>query len=904
MAFHLHNAGIHRRFDLHSHSQTLSVSSILSENKIQSTDDEDRSLHHYQAQDTVPFDSPLVDTVCGHLDFDTEVLDVDSGLGDLEEEIVLDSEDEEINGTRLVTVIKSSSDYEIEKKSKWSDQLCVKGSEVSVKEIGKEKGLHGLQPACDGEFVSLNDNGTQELGEWSQADALGFVDHFLSINNVDLSQGTDYRKTPMEKSFTGSSANGPQILARRINMRTQVKEKGKFEWIDSDPREGMCTADDKWRNSLGNECRKRNGIFSFRKETMDLTCLEPRSGANSLREGRELAHVSEANSEVENSDLELELREQQSEASDIEGDTIGIYDIGFNTQIAAEAIEALAHGHYFGYNSADGCQDTKNTVKGSLRGVMEENAQLKHPFSQKSGCLENIFGNIKRRKRSDRLFGRKGSNSSRKQSRLPELVKRKKLVAETRLCSMNSADSIENSGKSPAKPIKPSMAEEFIDKRNTTVSGNDMISSTKPENIPLINKQHEGQCVKISSAACRTMLLGSEDRLKRIDNRSSNPVEKMDDNGEHGMLVYKRKRSSLNADPLKVHSTKEKGSKLCYSSESAKISKFTSFLEVDTWNYPRRKRTSRNIQKHPNITYPPIAPFSSNYQKRIVSNAAMKRELGDSTSSILECGSAAGSTISLGLAYGQTGKPDDTDSPSLAVDEGKTRTSVASTNKTFELCRSECRTISSKIGKNAVSSNYMINEYHKTPQDKNVPKSSLLKELINLGVPDYVPEFASKELRRRKDMAHVRILFSQHLDDDIVKHQKKIAARLGISIASCSMDATHFIADEFARTRNMLEAIALGKPVVTHLWLESCGLASCFIDERNYILRDAKKENKFGFSMPLSLSRASQHPLLMGYKVFITPNIKPDKEMITNLVKTVHGEVHLSATKSESTTSQ
>lgn len=60
----------------------------------------------------------------------------------------------------------------------------------------------------------------------------------------------------------------------------------------------------------------------------------------------------------------------------------------------------------------------------------------------------------------------------------------------------------------------------------------------------------------------------------------------------------------------------------------------------------------------------------------------------------------------------------------------------------------------------------------------------------------------------------------------------------------------------------MLEAIALGKPVVTHLWLESCGQASCFIDEKNYILRDTKKEKEIGFSMPLSLARANQHPLL------------------------------------------
>lgn len=60
----------------------------------------------------------------------------------------------------------------------------------------------------------------------------------------------------------------------------------------------------------------------------------------------------------------------------------------------------------------------------------------------------------------------------------------------------------------------------------------------------------------------------------------------------------------------------------------------------------------------------------------------------------------------------------------------------------------------------------------------------------------------------------------------------------------------------------MLEAIALGKPVVTHLWLESCGQARCLIDEKNYILRDAKKEKEIGFSMAVSVARASQHPLL------------------------------------------
>lgn len=87
-------------------------------------------------------------------------------------------------------------------------------------------------------------------------------------------------------------------------------------------------------------------------------------------------------------------------------------------------------------------------------------------------------------------------------------------------------------------------------------------------------------------------------------------------------------------------------------------------------------------------------------------------------------------------------------------------------------------------------------------------------------------------------------------------------ARLGFSIATCCSDASHFVADKFLRTKNMLEAIAIGIPVVTHLWLESCGQASSFIDEKMFMLRDDKKEKEIGFSLPVSLALSRQRPLL------------------------------------------
>lgn len=90
----------------------------------------------------------------------------------------------------------------------------------------------------------------------------------------------------------------------------------------------------------------------------------------------------------------------------------------------------------------------------------------------------------------------------------------------------------------------------------------------------------------------------------------------------------------------------------------------------------------------------------------------------------------------------------------------------------------------------------------------------------------------------------------------------QILERLGIPEASSMLDGTHFVADQFVRTRNLLEAMARGKPIVTPAWLERCNLSSQFVDEKNFILRDAKKEKEIRFSMPNSLATACHNPLL------------------------------------------
>ncbi|KAK2649306.1 hypothetical protein Ddye_016795 [Dipteronia dyeriana] len=243
-------------------------------------------------------------------------------------------------------------------------------------------------------------------------------------------------------------------------------------------------------------------------------------------------------------------------------------------------------------------------------------------------------------------------------------------------------------------------------------------------------------------------------------------------------------------------------------------------------------------------------------------------------------------------AFMQSDKRDGIDCVLFGVGVEKNHKFVGSSYKRLETPCSGYITTTNNTkskGTNPLSSNNMSSKKYKHPSNKNLPKSSLLKELIRLGgLPESIPDFSWKDLRRRRDLTYIKVLFSQHLHDDVIKQQKRHGWAFPLH---CVPWMPHFIADKFVRTRNMLDAIALAKPVVTPLWLDSCGQASCLIDEKNYILRDAKKEKEIGFSMPVSFARASQHPLLKGRRVFITPNIKPHKEMITSLVKLVHGQV-------------
>src|ERR1044072_9367890 len=64
--------------------------------------------------------------------------------------------------------------------------------------------------------------------------ALGFVDQYLSSNNVDSFQGIHSRKVTRDKSPNVLIARGvgPLSLAKKIKARTQNEEKDPFKLVD------------------------------------------------------------------------------------------------------------------------------------------------------------------------------------------------------------------------------------------------------------------------------------------------------------------------------------------------------------------------------------------------------------------------------------------------------------------------------------------------------------------------------------------------------------------------------------------------------------------------------------------------------------------------------------------------
>ncbi|KAI7730990.1 hypothetical protein M8C21_030842, partial [Ambrosia artemisiifolia] len=247
--------------------------------------------------------------------------------------------------------------------------------------------------------------------------------------------------------------------------------------------------------------------------------------------------------------------------------------------------------------------------------------------------------------------------------------------------------------------------------------------------------------------------------------------------------VSKRIDNSSNHEYI----THDKQAKILHKRKTDDLDTVSGSIKFETWNWPKKKRTPRNTRQ----------------------NAA----LSGNRISVVGPGKTEGNFREAFLMSGVKRKP---------RSASKYRSTAG--NKFWK----------GSLMQNVGQPNFaeVTNTKWVSMGIKKISTCSPGNELTRLGFTESSPDSISKDLRQRRKKVEIRVLFSQNLDDDVVKQQRKLSH-----------------------------------------------------------LSDAKKEKEIGFNMSLSLSRARSRPLLKDQRVFITSNVEPDREMIKKLVKAGQGQV-------------
>ncbi|KAJ7980191.1 BRCT domain DNA repair protein [Quillaja saponaria] len=832
----------------------------------------------------------------------------------------------------------------------YADPPAENGGHHISNNISKGEDLLDLS-AGDGELAGLSYVDSQEPGELSQANALHFVDRFLKDDTLEADREIDHGKIVQEKSKSLPSTKGQQSLAKINSNRSTGGGTGIFEWDDNREDEGGGDIFRRRKQDFFEGENHRQKFFPQlpkNKGGRRDKCIDDDGQLNVNSDLRLVLNNQELNIKMVqeakmkskrklvtalDEQFEIDSSGQHMETNASEADGQEILNVGLDTQMAAEAMEALS-SVVIDRDANNSNQAFKNNTEDHPTGNSKGISSSKQSSSRRRVCRSDIQAASRQSERtkksgaklcmSSSILSRKCNNDVRQLlvKEDPSITKSKKTKSSSK-ANLTSGGS-ENGYNVHSENIRQGKTEGAL-KRSRLEELNDFPNTAGVSGRRLVKKRHLQDGIgDFMPIAYRTRRSSIVNQLAKPKSTHISSREEKNSLAEAGSLEEKRNSSTgLLASSMMDNKSSELHPSHFGEVENTKTSQLEqldpklSIIVDDIMNQafscPTRRRSQRStsIYDKGSDNLDGSSKLSIDPGKSGKSTAKNKRSQSDakSTCSVM---SSADKKLKGIISEQVLDKAGSGDAPIRCnVDEDDTQISdrknigsqfsaknVEVIARSYESPRERYKSSGSasaspancKTPVNDASPICMGNEYYKQSCKRNLSRPSLLNEIRSLSATRPQPATASKELRKRRDMSDVRVLYSHHLDADIIKHQKKLLARLGASIASSVTDATHFVADQFVRTRNMLEAIASGKPVVTHLWLESCGQASCFIDEKNYILRDAKKEKEFGFNMTVSLAHACRHPLLKDRRVLITPSTKPSKEILSSLVKAVQGQ--------------
>ncbi|CAL9158462.1 uncharacterized protein LOC135585980 isoform X1 [Musa acuminata AAA Group] len=835
--------------------------------------------------------------------------------------------------------------------------------------------------STDDVVAGLSYVNSQEPSIVSQANALESVDKFLLINDVGLSQETKDVETDILKLSLVSGTKRVQLFSEKTNCRSPVGKPQIFDWNDNLEDDGggeffskrkdsffeqTCGA---WKTQSQHPTRHLKSAI-----TRDAVGKSGEVGTNrklfdegTVHSDSRLMISSPVRSKricISETNIRKNLFEDtkaQLDVTEIKRGSDGICDVGPDTQMAAEAMEALVHGFLINAEKEDtGHLDAENlTLNSNSARIPTMNTASSKNVPQENRTSVNdpevIVTRSKRRKMlstkscENRNVPRVSSTSSRMKNSLVDIIAKRQAKRgkgkPDRLINTRSLVSRHDYSKSTLNEKTQQMVDRHFDEQqkqhNDILVDRHLAHRVRYSKRVKMLKQNKDlpDCQKVPNKLTDAHVSRTVEAVHYIVSDTSESVEAEKGCANVGLnLTTEVKRHP--ATHTKLLNCASPGEEFQ-----------TLSLTKDSSRYPKRRRTgqvnSGNMNGDLNKASPVSGIGASETIERSFKQQGKEKIFTRSISDILDkvqrkkrsvftyrsleaarelpstsvvrmiCGMKTRSSLkpssdkdteeSVRTILLQSVIPTDADilsvdlqNHSLHAEKAEKHMSSSEyvenaeeNDKSFGSSEAKglpnnlaCTTPSKEM--NAVSPVF-TSQYPPRSCNKVVSTSLVARELLRLDATGASTPMM-KDMRRRKYMAGVRVLFSHHLAENTIKPQKKILARLGLPTASSISDATHFVTDRFVRTQNMLEAIAVGKLVVTPMWLESCGQAGCFMDEKNYILRDLKKEREIGFSMPVSLARACHCPLLQGKKVFITPNVKPNGDLVSSLVKASRGQ--------------
>ena len=110
----------------------------------------------------------------------------------------------------------------------------------------------------------------------------------------------------------------------------------------------------------------------------------------------------------------------------------------------------------------------------------------------------------------------------------------------------------------------------------------------------------------------------------------------------------------------------------------------------------------------------------------------------------------------------------------------------------------------------------------------------------------------------------------------------------GSNITTNPSLATHLITDRVRRTDKLLAAYDCVQHIVTTQWVERSISAGRWVDPLPYALTDAEAEERWGFSLK---ARALHVEPLKGWRVWSTPQVKPERESMRVIVEAAGGHM-------------